>query len=129
MLYCEIGAHWLAANQYRIDEALMCVTLCPKATKWSAGFACKLKQRQAVANLFLAIALASDTKHLLIIKYEFLEFLTTCKSAGLDVDLDTIHWPETPTPTRRTGMMCEAHASGAWGFMRPSNGGENILVH
>ena len=46
----------------------MNVTLCPKVTNRAAGFACKLKQRQTAANLSLALALSSDTRHLLKIK-------------------------------------------------------------
>ena len=79
----------------------MCVALCPKALKWAAGFACKLKQRQAAANLSLAIALASDTKQLLKIRNEFVEFLTMCKSAGVDLDVDITNSLKIFTPTRR----------------------------
>ena len=36
-VYKEIRARWLASHQYPIHEIPLCVTLCPKVTKWRAS--------------------------------------------------------------------------------------------
>ena len=64
------------------------------------GFACKLSPKQAAANLAMALTLAADTKHLSAMTKEYLEFMTMCMTAGLDIDLNIDNYPDTLIPAK-----------------------------